>query len=78
METLRMGGAGISNEQVALLAKSKTLAVLVLTNTPLTADAVEPLKALRGLRELDIRDTEIPPAATAELRKALPKCKIER
>ena len=78
METLRMGGAGISNEQVALLAKSKTLAVLLLTNTPLTADAAEPLKVLRGLRELDIRDTEIPPAATAELRKALPKCKIER
>lgn len=78
METLRMGGAGITNEQVALLAKSKSLAVLFLNGTPLTADAIEPLKTLRGLRELDIRDTEIPPAATAELRKALPKCKIER
>ena len=78
METLRMGGAGITNEQVALLAKSKSLAVLFLNGTPLTADAIEQLKTLRGLRELDIRDTEIPPAATAELRKALPKCKIER
>ena len=78
LETLRMGGSGISNAQLAILAKIKSLGALTLNGTQLTADAVEPLKNLRGLRDLDIRDTEIPPAAVAELRKLLPKCKVDR
>lgn len=78
LETLRLGGSGISNAQLSMLAKIKSLTALTLNGTPLTADAVEPLKSLRTLRDLDIRDTEIPPAAVAELRKALPKCKVDR
>ena len=78
LETLKMGGSGVTNAQLAMLAKIKSLAVLVLNGTQLTADAVEPLKSLRGLRDLDIRDTEIPPAAVAELRRVLPKCKVDR
>ncbi len=78
LETLKMGGSGVTNAQLSMLAKIKSLAVLVLNGTQLTADAVEPLKSLRGLRDLDIRDTEIPPAAVAELRRMLPKCKVDR
>ena len=78
LDTLKMPGSGISNSQLAILAKVKSLGTLVLNGTKLTADAIEPLKNLRTLHELDIRDTEIPPAAVAELRRVLPKCKIDR
>lgn len=78
LDTLKMPGSGISNSQLAILGKFKSLGTLVLNGTKLTADAIEPLKSLRTLHELDIRDTEIPPAAVAELRRLLPKCKIDR
>lgn len=80
LEQLNLRAAGIDETHLAELAKCKTLTSLDLTfgGTSLTPAVIEALRALHGLRELNIlTDSKHTPDELATLRGALPKCVIK-
>ena len=80
LEHLNLVGAGIDETHLAELAKCKTLTSLDLTfgGTSLTPAVIEALRALQGLRQLDISTgSQHTPDQLATLRGALPKCVIK-
>jgi len=50
--------------------------ILSLWDVKVDDKGIEPIKHLKGLKELDIRQTEISPDGWVELQKALPECRI--
>jgi Leucine-rich repeat (LRR) protein len=60
------------------LATLKNLKVLSLSNTKATDTGLKALGGFKNLRELHISDTKTTDAGLAELKKALPDCKISR
>jgi hypothetical protein len=66
----------ITDAGVRALAGLSRLEVLWLTRSRITDASVEVLSQLAGLRELNVNHTEISAAGLAELRRALPKCRL--
>ncbi len=71
----------IDNSRVAdteiknLLGLSELVSV-DLSGAPITDAAIEDLRQMRSLEEIDLMDTQTTPAGRDRLRKALPNCKI--
>jgi internalin A len=49
---------------------------LQLIGSPTTDDDLQSLKSLKNLTRLDLKDSKVTPAGVAELKKALPKCRV--
>ncbi len=73
-----LDGAHITGKGLGRLAALEKLGDLSRADTPLTGTGLAQLAALKGLRSLDIRKTPVSPGAVARLRRALPKCEINR
>jgi hypothetical protein len=77
LEELNLGFTRITDDTVKQLAGLKKLQVLSTSNTKTSDASLKALAELKNLRELYLSDTTTE-AGVAELRKALPKCKIFR
>ncbi len=81
--SLNLGGLNLSGTRVtdAGLEHIKgitSLKGLELNSTHVTDAGLEHLKGMTNLKELILTDTQVTNARVNELKKALPKCKIER
>ena len=76
LEQLLAPSCGINESQLTELAKSKSLTKLDIAFDKISPAAIEVLKTMRGLRELNVYSTGINLDDLAALRKALPKCKV--
>jgi len=76
LHALGLSGTRISDAGLETIARLNDLRKLYLRGTPLSDAAIPYLKQLRKLAMLDIRDTQISPTGLAELRVALPSCRI--
>ena len=66
----------ITNTGVRALAGLKELQVLWLTRSRITDASIEVLAQFKGLRELNVNHTEITPQGLAQLKVALPGCRL--
>lgn len=62
---------------LAYLAASPQLEELYLSGTSITDHGLIYLRSLKNLRQLDLKDTNVTPAAVASLRRVLPDCNID-
>lgn len=76
LRSLSLGSTSITNVGLAYLSKLDGLEYLSLSGTDITATGVRHLYNLKNLRELNIHRTFVTNVGVAELRKALPACKI--
>jgi len=78
LAVLRLNETGVDDDALRRLAalNLKNLARLEFRQTLITDAAVEHLRKLTGLRNLDVRETGVTPSAAKRLAEALPKCKI--
>lgn len=78
LETLSAWDTPITAKGIAALKPAKLLTALNISNCKSVDDSALPaLKDLRFLRDLTLRDTAVSEAAVTELRKALPRCRIQ-
>lgn len=78
LEGLCFSGTQVTNAGLASLLSLKNLTSLNLGSTPQLDDAsVEHLKKLTNLTDLNLVQTKLTAAGLAELKQALPNCKIE-
>jgi serine/threonine protein kinase len=73
---LGLSGTAVSDMGLELLSNQLSLARLQLDRTRITDGGLVHLYRLTRLAEVDVRNTRVSPAGAAELRKALPKCKV--
>jgi hypothetical protein len=73
---LMLNGCELSDNALVHFASLPQLSYLNLMDTTITDEAVPHLVRLRGLASLETSNTFITPDGVAELRQALPKCKI--
>jgi serine/threonine protein kinase len=74
---LDLSGTAITDAAIAKLKGLRSLTTLILyDNADLTDAAIPDLKQLTGLKNLDLQNTKISRGGVAELRAALPNCKI--
>jgi Leucine-rich repeat (LRR) protein len=73
---LRLGCPALSDAFLEELAALKKLERLSLAKSPVSDRSAKRLALLTHLRELDLSDTKITAARIAELKKALPECRI--
>ena len=58
------------------LSSFSMLRGLNLKGSTITDDGLKVLAVIKSLKEVDLTDTDVTPEGVAELRKALPNCKI--
>jgi Leucine-rich repeat (LRR) protein len=73
---LGLGCPALSDVFLDELAALKKLERLSLAKSPVSDGSAKRLTLLTHLRELDLRDTKITATRIAELKKALPECRI--
>jgi hypothetical protein len=73
---LDLSGTAITDAAIMKLQKLRALTSLFLCDTAITDAAVPDLKQMSRLKSLDLQKTNISPAGVAQLRAALPNCKI--
>ncbi len=78
LRQLVLRNAPITNAGLVHLERLTSLKILVLTGTPVTDAGLVHLKGLTDLTFLALNNTRITDAGVRELKKALPKCKIDR
>jgi len=66
----------VTGRGLARLKDLPNLQVLQLIGSPTTDEDLQNLRHLKNLIMLDLKDTKVTPAGVAELKKALPKCKV--
>lgn len=76
LEVISLVGTRITDDSLRHLAKLPRLHTLSLMATSVTDDAIPHLKEMRQLRMLQVGSTSLTPEGIAELRIALPECKI--
>ncbi len=79
LEVLELSGNDrVGDEGCKTIGKLTTLKRLTLGRTGVTDAGLSQLKGLTGLEELDLSGTKATPAGIAELKKSMPKAKIDR
>jgi hypothetical protein len=78
LQTLSLIGTKVTDAGMKELAKLEQLGCLDLSDSKITAAGVKELTALEQLTLLKISKTKVADAELAEIRKSLPKVKIER
>jgi RND family efflux transporter MFP subunit len=79
LKQLQLNGCGrLEGSSLAALAKLPQLEKLSLSGCPIDDSAVEPLKLLKALHQLDLYNTNISIPGIRALQKALPKTSIGR
>jgi Ran GTPase-activating protein (RanGAP) involved in mRNA processing and transport len=76
LEELDLSNTSITDASLGSLAGLKKLKILYLTGTNVTDKAVPVLKGLKSLETLDLQGTKISAEASAELKRALPKLRM--
>ena len=76
LEVLSLDGTPIGNAGIRSLTNLDALRYLSLARTEIDNSAIDSLAILKGLEELDLRGTNVTPRAVAQLREALPACRI--
>jgi Leucine-rich repeat (LRR) protein len=77
LQRLAILGSGITDEGVAPLAELTNLKSIDLTANNLTDASLQHFRGLKNLEQLYVHNTQITAAGIAELKQALPNCKIE-
>lgn len=75
---LYLQGRVVADADLAMFAPLPNLATLDLTNTAVGDAGLPHLKRLTSLKQLKLAGTRITPAAAADLRAALPNCRVDR
>jgi hypothetical protein len=78
LETLSMFGFHTPNAVCKELAQFKQLRVPDLNLSKVNDEGLKDLAQLEGLELLNVAATEVTDAGLAEIRKALPKCRVQR
>jgi hypothetical protein len=78
LETLSMFGIRTPNAVCKELAQFKQLRVLDLNLSKVNDEGLKELAQLEGLELLNVAATQVTDAGLAEIRKALPKCLVQR
>ena len=73
---LHLGETGVSTGGLGHLEKMVKLEKLWLHDTPVDDKAVEALSGFRNLKELYVYRTGISKKGLAQIRKALPRCRL--
>ncbi|MFO0802286.1 MAG: protein kinase [Gemmataceae bacterium] len=74
---LNLNDTQVDDAALPQFANHPRLSDLRLSGTKITDTGAEHLKAVKSLTALDVRSTKVSAAKIEELRKALPKCRIE-
>jgi Leucine-rich repeat (LRR) protein len=77
LTTLWLGGTQVSDEGLAYLKGFKSLKTLGLDRTRVSDVGLVHLKDCKNLTNLNLRETKVTAPMIEELKKALPRCKIE-
>ena len=78
LSILHLDGTRVSDAGLSLLEDYKLLEILLLDNNPKVSDAgLANLKGCKALRQLRLENTSVTAAGVADLKKALPACKIK-
>ncbi len=75
---LRLAGTQITDRTLQLLKQFPGLEVIILNDTQITDAGLEHLKTLPAINLIRMHDTQATDAGEADLRAALPKCRIDR
>ena len=78
MRVLALGFAQITHEGLVHIAKLTDLEWLSLHGNVITDKGIVHLKGLKKLKELHLKLTLVSPFGFAELKEALPNCKIHK
>jgi len=73
---LDIAGTHISDDGLRHLKRLRNLEHLRLSSTVVSDRGLEHLKGIKTLREIELTDTDVTDQGVAELRRALPMCKI--
>ncbi len=78
LKSLNLQNTQIGDVGLRHLSSLKTIGFLELQNTNVTDDSVDVLRKMTSLDYLYLKDTKMTDAGLARLKKALPKCHIEK
>ncbi len=76
LETLRLAGTQITDAGLEHLKGMTSLNQLSLNDTQITDAGLEHLTGMTSLTDLSLRDTQITDSGLAEIKAALPKCRV--
>jgi hypothetical protein len=76
LEMLGLGGTKVTDRGIAAISELPNLIYLSLSDTNISDAAIASFAKMNSLRELELYNTHMTKAGISELRKALPRCKI--
>ena len=71
-----MDSTNITDESMKVVGKLKHLRILGLNGTKITDKGLKELVGLKELEDLVLSSTQVTAAGVTDLKKALPKCRI--
>lgn len=76
LEWLKLDHSGLTDESAAVLAELPAIKTLLLSDNAITDVGLKRLASVPTLEQLDLNNTRVSSKAVAELRQALPNCRV--